>query len=229
MATDKTRLYEAFDEEAKDVDVADLMQQMMESYNQEKGYTPTPADEVRIRKMMLARKYIEREADRLTLLREAVLEDWTARINKKLEEAKSIEEFIEDWIKNHNKGAKLSLDVGTATLRRTGPKVKVADAEKAKAFLQEHGQLQAYLKPAPLDTTLLQTAYMNQFATMVETEANRRIEAEVEASDKKKITKKREAQIKSEVELELTEGYFTQLPDFLEYVPEKKALSITMK
>lgn len=229
--SEKHKLYEAFEEEAKDINVEDLMAEMLNNFNQEKGYTPTPADEIRIRKMMLAKRYIEKEAERLTMLRDAIVADWNGKIQKKLQESASIAEFIEKWIKDVNKGEKLSLDVGTATLRRSAPKVKVKvdQIEEAKAFLQEHNQLHAYLKPAPLDTTLLQNAYINQFNKMVEEEAKIRIEKEIAESPKGKITKKREGEIKLEVEQQLADDYYKSLPDFFEYIPENKKLSITMK
>jgi hypothetical protein len=229
MATVNPKLYEAFEEEAKEINIEDLMQQMMDSFNQEKGYIPTPVDEVRIRKMMLARRYIEKEADRLTILRGAILEDWNTKIQRKLQEAKGIEEFIERYLKDVNKGEKLSLDVGTATLRRSAPKTKVIDEEMATAFLKEHGQLAAYQKAPVLDTALLQNSYIRQFNELVEKESVIRIESEVQASGKGKISKKREGEIKLEIEREYADPYYRQLPEFLEYVPENQKLSITMK
>lgn len=223
------RLYEAFEEEAKEINVEELMQQMLTSFNEQKGYVPTPADEIRIRKMMLARKYIEKEAERLTFLRNAITEDWDAKISRKLQEAVSINDFIEKYLKEINGGKKLSLDVGTATLRRSAPKTKVIDVDKAIDFLKEHGQLSSYLKAPVLDTTLLQNAYLNQFAKLVEAETEKRIKEETNASVKKSITKKREGEIKLEAENDLADTYFTQLPEFLEYIPESKKLSITMK
>ena len=229
MAVANPKLYEAFEEEAKDINVEELMQQMMEAFNQEKGYTPTPMDEFRIRKMMLARKYLEKEAERLTMLRDAIVEDWNTRINRKYQEIENINAFIEKYLKEVNKGEKLSLDIGTATLRRVSPRVKVVDKDKAREFLKEHGQLEHFLKAPELDVTLLQNAYINDFKARVEQEAQRRIQEEIAASEKGKITKKRENEIRLEVERELADQYFTQLPDFLEYIPEEQKLSITMK
>jgi hypothetical protein len=229
MTAANPRLYEAFEEEAKDIDVQDLMEQMLASFNEKKGYTPTPADEIRIRKMMLARKYIEKEASHLTLLRDAISEDWNTKINRKAQEVQGINDFIEKYLKEANGGQKLSLDVGTATLRRSAPKAKVVDVDKATEFLKEHGQLSAYLKAPLLDSTLLQNAYINQFGTLVEAETEIRILLESKANAKGKITKKREGEIKLEVEKALADDYYTQLPDFLEYVPESQKLSITMK
>ncbi len=223
------KLYEAFEEEAKSIDIEELMQEMLDSFNQEKGHVPTPADEIRIRRMMLARKYIEKEADRLTMLRDAIIEEWNGRINKKLEEVNSINDFIERFLKDANGGKKLSLDVGTATLRRTAPKTKVIDADKAKVFLEECGRLQEFQKAPVLDEVLLQKSYINQFNKLVEIEAEKRIKEEVEASKNGKITMKREGEIKLQVENELADDYYTSLPDFMEYIPETKKLSITMK
>lgn len=229
MATANPKLYEAFEEEAKDINLEELMAQMLGAFNDEKGYEPTPADEIRIRKMILARKYIEKDIDRLAMLRDAVKDDWNAKINRKKDEIKGIDEFVEKYLKDINKGKKLSLDVGTATLRRNPPKTVVVDEEKARSFLQDHNQLHLYLKPAPLDVSLLQKAYVNQFNDMVEKQTKERIKEEVAASDKGKITKKREGEIKLEVEAQLADQYFTSLPDFLQYVPENKKISITMK
>jgi|GEM_PF-6250576 len=229
MTAANPKLYEAFAEEAKDINVAELMQQMMEAFNQEKGYTPTPMDEIRIRKMMLARKHLEKEAERLIILRDAIIDDWNTKIKNKEKEIENINRFIEKYLKEVNNGEKLSLDIGTAALRRSAPRVKVIDKDKARAFLQEHGQLEKFLKAPELDTTLLQNAYLNDFHNRVEQEAQKRIQEEIAASPKGKITKKREGEIRLEVERELADSYFNRLPDFLEYIPEEQKLSITMK
>lgn len=227
--TTNVKLYEAFEEEAKEINIEELMQQMLGQFNEQKGYVPTPADEIRIRKMMLARKYIEKEANRLTILRDAIVDDWNTKINRKFQEIESIGEFIEKWLKEANNNQKLSLDVGTATLRRSAPKAKVIDKDKAKDFLKEHGQLESYLKAPELDVTLLQNAYVNQFQELVELKAKGIVEVEVQASKKGTITKKRESEIYLEAERALSQEYFSQLPDFFEYVPEQQKLSITMK
>lgn len=229
MATDQEKLYAAFDEEAKTIDVQDLMAQMMESVNAEKGYEPNPIDELKIRKMMLARKFIEKEANRLAMLRDAIKAEWDEKVKRKLDEVNGINEFIEMWIKKYNKGQKLSLDVGTATLRRSAPKVKVNDVVKAKAFLEQHKQLASYQKAPELDTTLLQNAYINQFNKLVEEEAKKVIEEEIKSSKNGKITQKREKEIKLAKEQELADSYYQKLPDFFDYIPEAQNLSITMK
>lgn len=223
------KLYEAFEEEAKEINVEDLMQEMLNSFNQESGYNPSATDEIRVRKMMLARKYIEKDVEHLTLLKKAVMEEWDARINKKREEINGLNGLIEKYIKDANKGKKLSLDVGTATLRRSAPKTKIVNIEKAKAHLQEKGELQKFLKAPELDTTLLQKTYINKFNEKVEKETEIQIQQEVEASEIGKITKKREKEIKLEVEQRLSDSYFNDLPEFVEYVPESESLSITMK
>jgi hypothetical protein len=231
VVIDNSRIHEAFEEEAKGIDVQDLMAQMMESFNQEKGYTPTVVDEVRIRKMMLARNYLTKEKERLVILKQAIMNDWDERIAAKSGEIQSINDFIESYLKNYNQGKKLALDVGTATLSRTAPKA-VLDAEKkeeAVNFLKQHGVLSSFQKPAELDVTLLQNSYTNQFKELVEKEAKERIQKEVDASDKGKITKKRENEITLEVEAELAADYYAKLPDFMKYVPEQQKLSIRMK
>lgn len=229
MTATNPKIYEAFEEEAKGIDVEGLMAQMMESFQADKGYKPTVTDEVKIRKMLLARKYIEREQDRLTHLKAAIMADWDEKIQAKQKEIQSINEFIEGYIKNQNGGKKLSLDVGTATLRRSAPKVKLNPEKKddAIAFLKHHGVLESFQKPADLDVSLLQNSYVKQFNDMVEEKAEARIAAEKE--EKGKITKKREGEIKLEVERELAEGYFGKLPEFMQYVPEEQKLAITMK
>jgi hypothetical protein len=223
------KVYEAFEEEAKGIDIQGLMSQMMEQFNNEKGYTPSVTDEIKIRKMLLAKKYIEKEQERLVHLKAAIVEEWDVKIKAKAKEIEDITEFIGSFVKNHNGGKKLSLDVGTVSLRRSAPKVKL-DAEKkedAVAFLKQHNQLESFLKPAELDVTLLQNAYISQFSSQVETEAARRIAIEVE--EKSKITKKREGEIKLEVERELAPAYFEKLPEFMNYIPEEHKVTITMK
>lgn len=227
--TTNPRIYEAFDEEAKGIDVQDLMAGMLEQFNADKGYKPTVTDEVKIRKMLLAKKYIEREQERLTLLKAAVVADWDERIRAKGKEIEGIADFIESYLKNQNNGKKLSLDVGTVTLRRSAPKVKLIDdkKEEAIAFLKQHGQFDSFAKAPELDTALLQKAYVTQFNKLVETETERRIEIEVK--EKTKVTKKREGEIKLEVEREMAPDYYAKLPGFLKYIPEEQKVSITMK
>lgn len=223
------KVYEAFEEEAKDIDVASLMQEMLNQFQEEKGYQAQPLDELRVRNLLLARKYKEKEVDRLTMLKQAIMEDWDKKIKKQQEEIKDINGLIEHWLVNANQGKKLSLDVGTVTLRRTAPKAKVASEEEARAYLAESGQLESFLKPAPLDQTLLSQHFTNQFKGYVEDHYNQRLQEELANNSGKKITKKREAELKQEAEKFVEEQYFQTLPSFMEYVPEKQSLSVTMK
>lgn len=227
-----TKIYEAFEEEAKGLDISELMgdmSTMLDAYNQDKGYTPNVHDELRVRNLMLALKYTEKEMDRLTLLKSAVMADWDKRIAAKKKDIEGIKGLVDNYIRNVNQGKKLSLDVGTATMKKQAHKIKLkGDAEQqAREFLNHHQMLEAYLKPAPLDATLLQNAYMNQFNQQVEQEAANRIEKEKE--EKGKITKKREKEIHLEVEEEMKPRFAQTLPDFFEYIPEERKLSITMK
>ncbi|MED1301962.1 hypothetical protein P4U65_15550 [Bacillus pacificus] len=227
-----TKIYEAFEEEAKSLNISELMgdmSSMLDSYNQEKGYTPTVHDELRVRNLMLAYKYTEKEMDRLTLLKAAVMADWDKRIQAKKKDMEGIKGLVDNYIRNVNQGKKLSLDVGTVTMKKQGHKVKLkGDAEaQAREFLNHHKLLESYLKPAPLDVTLLQNAYMHQFNQQVEQEAAKRIEKEKE--EKGKITKKREKEIALAVEEEMKPGFIESLPDFFDYIPEEQKLSITMK
>ncbi|ARC67295.1 hypothetical protein B14_200084 (plasmid) [Bacillus licheniformis] len=221
------KLYEALEEEAKDINIEDLMNEMLESFTQEKGCIPTPTDELKVRKMVLARKYIEREIDRLTMLRDAIKAEWDQKIQKKKEEIDGLNGLIEKYIKDANNGKKLSLDVATVSLKRTGPKAVVIDEEKARDFLKQHNQLEKYLKKPALDSTLLQNAYSNDFKNLVAKEAERRII--IEEKSKGPLSKKRKKEIELEVETEWAEKFFSELPDFMQYKPEKKTLSITMK
>lgn len=221
-------LHEALDVEAQDIDIAALMAEMMDSVNQEKGYEPSVVDEIRIRKMMLASRYLNQEADHLKKLKAAVVQDWDARIKKKTDDIQSIKDFIESYLKNHNGGKKLALDVGTATLRRTPNKVKLDDSRKMEAidFLKKHNVFENFQKPGELDSTLLQNSYIKEFEGLVEAEAEQRIAAEKVNG---KVTKKREGEIKLEAERALAPDYFNKLPDFIKYIPEGQSVSITLK
>ena len=212
MTVDKTTLMNAYDEESKDIDVQDLMSQMLESFNQEKGYTPSVTDEVKIRKMLLARNYILKEKERMKDLKAAINLDWDERIGAKDKELESIDEFIESYLKNQNKGKKLA-------------KFKADMKEQAIEFLKAHKLFDDYKKPAELDSTLLQNSYVTQFNAQVKAETDLRIEKELAQG---KVTKKREGEIKLEVERDLAPAYYSKLPDFMEYVPERKSLSIRM-
>jgi hypothetical protein len=227
--TTNPKIYEAFEEEAKGIDVQDLMSQMMEQFNADKGYTPTVTDEIKIRKMLLAKKYIEREQGRLAHLKAAIVADWDEKIMNKGKEIEGINDFIESYLKHHNNGKKISLDVGTATLRRSAPKVKldIEKKEEAVAFLKQHNVLESFQKPAELDSTLLQNSYVTQFNGLVIEETEKRIAEEKELAGK--ITKKREGELKLIVERELAPDYYSKLPDFMQYIPEEQKLSITMK
>ncbi|MCD7911046.1 hypothetical protein KC480_05840 [Bacillus velezensis] len=220
-------LYEAFEEEVRDINIEDLMNEMIESFNKDKGYTPTPNDELKIRKMILARKYTEKEIERLTMLRDAVKADWDKKIEKKKDDIEGLNGLIEKFIRDSNNGKKLSLDVATVSLKRTGPKAVVIDEEAASEYLKQHNQLELYLKKPTLDTTLLQKAYQNDFKNKVSAEAERRIT--IEEKTKGALSKKRKKEIELEVEKESADSYFGHLPDFMKYKPEKKTLSVTMK
>lgn len=230
MATDSSKLYEAFEEEGKDVDVDLLMQEMLNSFTEETGKGDNSLiNEYRIRKMLLARKFIEKDVDRLTLLKKAIVADWDARIKKEKEKVASINEFVDNWLRKENKGKKLSLDIATVNLKRNAPKTVVSNVQEAKDFLAQHNELDKYLKPAELDVTLLQNAYINDFKAQVKALADAQIAEEIKASEKGKITKSREKQILLEVEQKHAEEYFTKLPEFMEFVPESESLVITMK
>lgn len=223
-----TMLEEAYSTEAKDIDIQELMQDMLNNFQQETNYEPNPFDEVKIRKLMLARKYILKDIQHIKQLRDAIIQEWNDRIERKEKEINDINNIIEYYIKHVNNGQKLSFDIGTATLRRNAPKAKVVDKIKAREYLQQIGELDKYLKAPELDTTLLQKTYINEFKSLVEQKASEKIEFEKEANGGK-ITKKREKEILLETEQQLADHYFKQLPDFVEYIPESQTLSITIK
>jgi hypothetical protein len=221
-------LQEALELEAKEVvmNLEEMMQEMLGNVEANGGYVRPELDDFTIRRMILARNYLLKDVDKMEEMKKAIVADWDRRINKKMEQVKTIENIVNHYIKEQRHGHPLQLDVATVSLRKVPQKIEIKDELKVRQYLKEKGKLESFLKPAELDKKLLKDYMMKQLMEKVEEEAQKRIQQEIEASEKKKITKKREKEIREEVLAEMTEQLKEMLPDGFEYVAPSETLSI---
>ena len=146
-------LKEALEFEKQEVgeNLEDLMAQFLQE--SEKEHT-LELDEMQIRKMMFAIKYIEEEAERLKRLKTAVVAEWDRRIAEKTQNVDEIKAKIKEYVTVQNKGKALKLDIGTASLRKVKHNLEIKDKAALRIWLSNNDKLENFLKPAELDTTL---------------------------------------------------------------------------
>lgn len=206
--------------------VQDMMAAMLQNVEDGGGHVRQEHDEYTIRKMLLARDYLQKDVDKMTEMKKAIIADWDRRISQKKEDIANIEGVVDSFVRHDNKEKALSLDVATASLRKVSAKIKVVDEKKVRKHLEETKTLDKYLKEAPLNKTLVQNSYMDEFNEKAEEIAKVEIETEAALNPKKKLTKKREKEILEEViERELPKFNET-LPEGFELEMPRKVLSI---
>lgn len=126
-------------------------------------------DELKIRRMILAIRHVERETEQLKRYKKAITADWDRRIKAKEKNVEQIKEAIHGYLVNENKGKGLQLDVATISVRKVNPSFEI---EKAKlpllrTYLEEAGMLQNFLKPQVLDETLAKNEIANLITNKV--------------------------------------------------------------
>ncbi|CDQ41907.1 hypothetical protein [Virgibacillus salexigens] len=208
-------LQEALNYEAKEAvhSIQDMMEGMLQNVKDNDGYVREELDEMTIRKMMLAKHYLKQDIEKMKEMKKAIVKEWDQRINKKNDDIAAIDSIIDNFVKHQNNGKKLSFDIGTASLRRNNHKVTMEDENKAKAYFQNNGVLQEVLKEPSIDVTRAQNYFMIQFEQHVKSLAEATINQEIQMSEKKKITKKREKEI-------LQETIDRELPNLQQNLPE---------
>ena len=218
-------LKDAMEFEKKEVaaTIEDLMAEVMDQAE----IKEKKLDEMTVRKMMFALQYLEEEEKDLKRMKKAVMAEWDRRINKKKEEAENIKAILKSYIEKENNGKPLKLDVGTVSQRRVPHKISIESEAKIREYLTKAGKIDNFLEPAPLNTTLVKNYLMHEkIESLIEEEVKKRIEKEIQASEKGKITKKREKEIYLEVENDMRDHLEKALPEGVEYVPASSSVSI---
>ena len=165
MTTDyNPDLEAALDFEANEIGM-DLESMMAEFLDNADRNGETAFDEMRVRRMILAIRHIERETEQMKRYKKAIVADWDRRIKAKEKNIEQIKDAIHGFLVNENNGKGLQLDVATVSVRKVKPSFEI---EKAKipllrTYLDDAGVLQNFLKPAVLDETLAK----NEIANMV--------------------------------------------------------------
>jgi hypothetical protein len=209
------------------------------------GSVAKEIDELMIRKMVIRRKMLLKEQERLKMLRDAVKAEWDRKISKIDEDIENMEKIILQFVEEH--GDKLVLDVATVSSRKVAHKIKIVNEDDFKAQLKAAGLLEQFLGERPVNWTAAKSYYLEQLDRQIEKiqeAANQTIHAKEEqlkfamktmkpaekkeaqaafAQEKKEILKNAEAEIQKAIE-----AYQASLPDSLQYEPETRGLSIRM-
>jgi|SRR5579875_895156 len=230
----------------EDLSMLDEMDALLSNVEEATGSTGERiVDELLIRKMIIKKKFMEKEKERLKQLRDAVKAEWDKKIAKIDEEASKMDGIIQHFLEKN--GEKLQLDVATVSLRKVKHKVKVTNEEDLRSFLTDAGMIEQFLGDRPFNVTAARNYYITRLddaIKQINDQAKEMMKAKEEeykektkglkAADKK-IEKelldqaKKEIQANAEKAIKETIDEFKQaLPDCLEYESEGKSLSIRM-
>jgi hypothetical protein len=193
----------------------------------EAGNVRPEMDEFLIRKIIIKQKILTRKMEEQKAMRDRIVAEWNNRIDKKAKEIEQLRNLVEYYIVEKNKGQKLELDVATVSMRKVNDDLVVKDDQLFKQYFEQQGDLCNYLKPAEFDKTKAKKALLEGFETMVQQQADLLIAAEAEQTGKK-VTKKRQEQIFSELKNGMLAVFKATLPEGVEYKEESKTLSIKM-
>lgn len=208
---------EAADEISNLFSIEEMMGSMLENVEEGGGYVRQDLDDYQIRKMLLARHYMQEDVKKMEEMKKAIIQDWDARIAKKKKDIQNIESIVDHYIKTEKDKKTLSLDIATASVKRYPHKVQVENEDKVKEYLAKQNLLDKFLKEPVLDKTAVQKYFEEKFQKHVESLANEAIEKEKEELGR--VTKKRE----KEIIIEITDR---ELPKFNETLPEGFALKM---
>jgi ElaB/YqjD/DUF883 family membrane-anchored ribosome-binding protein len=243
MITTETDFELALMEE--DLSMLDDMEAMIANVQENGGRVAREVDEFLIRKMIIKTKFLEKEQDRLKSLRDAVKAEWDRKINKIDDQVKQIKGVVQHYLEEHD--GKLQLDVATASLRTNKHKIIVQSEIDLLAHFEEQGTLENFLGERPFNANLAKQSIMDgldQEITRIKDGAKEYVKAEEEKMKEsvkdlkpaeKKLVKENFAQWKKDVLKQADEQVTTTiqqfketLPEFLQYEPESKGLSIRL-
>lgn len=148
-------LKEAMDFEVSEagMDIISLMAEM--SGNAEEKQESV-FDEMKVRRMVLSLRHLNRELNDLKRFKKAIMAEWDTRIENKKKSITEIKDVIHDYLVNKHEGKGLKLDVATISVKKVSPSFEI-DKSKVpllRAYLEDAGMLQNFLKPPALDETL---------------------------------------------------------------------------
>lgn len=113
-----------------------------EAYDAEREHVDTSLevrDAMGVRDLMLRLAALDKEADQVAALQDAILDRYRQRLAGIHEEQQKLRDSIDAFIRHVNGGEKVSIpDVGTAylTTKNKGGKVKIADVDAFLTFLR---------------------------------------------------------------------------------------------
>ena len=157
-------LQAALDFEANEIGM-DLESMMAEMLGNAERSGESTFDDLKIRRMVLALRHLEREIDELKRFKKAIAAEWDNRIKGKEKSITQIKDTIHTYLTKENDGKGLKLDVATISVKKVNPSFEI---EKDKipllrSYLEDAGILDNFLKPPVLDETLAK----NQIANMI--------------------------------------------------------------
>ncbi|SFJ63750.1 hypothetical protein SAMN02799624_05299 [Paenibacillus sp. UNC496MF] len=229
----------------EDLSMLDSLDQLIANVQEAGGTVSRELDELTIRKMVIRRKFMLREQERLKMLRDAIKAEWDQKIKKIDDEIANMDKLMLQFVVE--KGDKLQLDVATVSQRKVGHKVTISNEDDFKAQLSAAGLLEQFLGDRPVNLAAAKSHYIAELDKEIDTieeSAKQMIKAKEEAlkfaMKEMKPADKKEAQAqmareKKEIlqgaELairEAIESFKMRLPAALAYEPESKGLSIRM-
>lgn len=221
-------LQNAYKHEAAEIDIEQMMLQMMNGYTESIGAKPTAVDKTSIRRMILARKFVEQEKLELLEMKKVIVAEWDARIAKKTAAITDLNDYMKHWLETSNNEEKLVLDVGTLALRENASSLslKKDKTNDARIQLANEGRINFFLKPAELDEKLLIADYQKRFDAIVEEKYKFELLA---LQEQGKVSKKKEGELRKKLEKQLLPAYVATLPEFIEFTPSSKSLALTSK
>ncbi|WP_067923911.1 hypothetical protein [Alicyclobacillus shizuokensis] len=140
-----------FEEAILEEDLAGI-EEMLEAYEENGGQT-FMLDELMVRKLIIKRKILREEVDRLKALRDAVKQEWDKKIQRVVEQIEDIDGLVKHYIMNVNGGKALKLDVATISPRKVNHNLVIKDPVAFEGFLAANGVRDQFLKEPQLDAT----------------------------------------------------------------------------
>ncbi len=245
MSNPKEMLNSAYDLEGFN-DLLDDMDELLTEAEAEGGRKVL--SDMDIRRMVLRRKYLERDAEKLKAMRDSVKAEWDRKIDVQKKNIERLDTVIREYVKEG--GETLSLDVATIFPRRVNHKLEISSLESLITTLKQNNSYESFVvTPEPsFSESSVKTYYIQQLNEQIE-RINEEAKAKIAAldveykestkeikkpADKKPIMEKlgqRKKEIleeaKSAVASTIT-AFQAHIPTGMTYVPESQNVTIRM-
>jgi hypothetical protein len=243
MSTANTNFEMALLEE--DLSMLDGIEAMLEAVKEGGGNIGRELDELTIRKMVIKRKILLKEQERLKGLRDAVKSEWDRKIQKIDEDIKNMEAVIQKYVENL--GDKLVMDVATISPRKISHKINIINEEDFKVYLEKRGLLENFLGERPFNVSAAKNYFLNELDKQIDQiheqakikikereeqlkeewkalkPADKKVAQAEWAEEKKAILKQAEEAAQLAIK-----SFVAEMPESLSYEPEGKGISIRM-